>query len=209
MINNWIEWLGYLASIVVAVSLTMTNIKRLRWINLAGSLAFTLYGWILQVYPVMIVNLFISGINIYYLIRIAKTKARFHLVPISWNTSIFLPRFVEFYLKDIHEHFDNISVETLKKYSSIFITRNVVPVGLFVYEPQDNGVIKIHLDYAIPMYRDFENARYFFREFRTIMQKEGYRTYTASSKNLKHQHYLKQMKFTEVQNQPGNFIRQV
>ena len=35
---NWIEWLGYIAS--VAVSLTMRKIKRLRWINLIGAISF-------------------------------------------------------------------------------------------------------------------------------------------------------------------------
>ncbi|MBT4063911.1 MAG: hypothetical protein HOE72_01480 [Candidatus Marinimicrobia bacterium] len=35
---NWIEWLGYIAS--VAVSLIMRKIKRLRWINLIGAISF-------------------------------------------------------------------------------------------------------------------------------------------------------------------------
>ena len=90
---KWIEWLGYLASIIVAVSLTMANIRRLRWINLLGASAFTLYGWILNLYPVFFVNLFITFINIYYLIRMSLTKDRFHLIPISWKTRL-VPSFV-------------------------------------------------------------------------------------------------------------------
>lgn len=206
---NWIEWLGYSASIIVAISLTMANIRRLRWINLLGALAFTIYGWILNLYPVFIVNLFISFINIYYLIRMELTKDRFHLIPVSWNTSIFLPRFLEFYLDDIQKYFLNIDLDFLKKYDSIFITRNVVPVGLFVYEKKEDGIIQIHLDYEIPSYRDYESARYFFREFRTLMTKDGYHTYVTHSSNPAHQKYLMMMKFIEDQNELGTFVREI
>ncbi|MBT3590731.1 MAG: hypothetical protein HOK52_02505 [Candidatus Marinimicrobia bacterium] len=206
---KWIEWLGYLASIIVAVSLTMANIRRLRWINLLGASAFTLYGWILNLYPVFFVNLFITFINIYYLIRMSLTKDRFHLIPISWKTSIFLPRFIEFYLDDIQNHFGNIDIDFLKNYDSIFITRNVVPVGLFIYEKENDGIIKIHLDYEVPTYRDYETARYFFREFRELMNRDGYHTYITFSTISAHQKYLKIMNFIEDKKEPGKFIRKI
>ena len=59
MIIEWTEWLGYIASVIVAVSLTMTNIRRLRLINLIGAITFTIYGAVLQLYPIIVVNGFI------------------------------------------------------------------------------------------------------------------------------------------------------
>ncbi len=206
---EWTEWLGYVASLVVAVSLTMTNIRRLRLINLMGAIAFTVYGVVLHLYPVMIVNGFIIGINIYYLIRISLTREQFHLIPISWDTSIFLPRFIEFYIRDIRKHFPDLDIEALRLYRTIFITRNVVPVGLFIYEHQEHGIIRIQLDYEIPMYRDYESARYFFREFRGLMQKKGFHTYITYSNTPLHQRYLRRMKFTEDPTEPGRFIRKM
>jgi hypothetical protein len=209
MTFNWIEWLGYAASIVVAVSLMMTNIRRLRWINLIGAVAFTVYGALLQVYPVLVVNGFIVGVNVYYLIRLSLTKDHFHLIPISWDTSIFLPRFIEFYLQDIRKHFPNLKVDELRQYRSIFISRNVVPVGLFIYERKEAGIIHIHLDYEIPMYRDFESARYFFREFRHMVQEKGFHTYEAYCNVSIHQRYLRRMKFVEDSAEPGRFVRKM
>jgi len=209
MTFNWIEWLGYIASIVVAISLMMTNIRRLRWINLLGAVAFTVYGALLQIYPVLVVNAFIVGVNMYYLIRLSLTKEHFHLIPISWDTSIFLPRFIEFYLPDIKKHFPNLKVDELRQYRSIFITRNVVPVGLFIYERMEGGIIRIHLDYEIPMYRDFESARYFFREFRNLVQEKGFHTYEAYCNVPIHQRYLKRMKFVENYAEPGRFERKM
>ena len=206
---SWVEWVGYLASVVVAISLTMTNIRRLRWINLAGALTFTFYGYLLELYPILVVNAFIVGVNLYYLIRISFTREQFHLIPISWDTSIFLPRFIEFYLADIHKHFPDIDVEALRQHRPIFISRNVVPVGLFIYERQEEGIIRIHLDYEIPMYRDFESARYFFHEFREMMKEKGFHTYITYCETAVHQRYLRRMKFTEDPQEPGRFVRKI
>lgn len=67
-----IEWVGYLASLMVAISLIMTDIVKLRIINSIGCLIFVIYGAIIKAYPVAVMNAFIVVINIYYLIRMKK-----------------------------------------------------------------------------------------------------------------------------------------
>jgi hypothetical protein len=69
------EMLGYLASVFVAVSLTMRSLPRLRVINLIGALLFTAYGLIISAYPVAVVNAFIAVVNIYYLQQSFKVTA--------------------------------------------------------------------------------------------------------------------------------------
>lgn len=64
---NYFELLGYSASVLVAVSLTMRSLTRLRVINMVGSLLFTIYGFIIGAYPVAVLNAFIVLVNIYYL----------------------------------------------------------------------------------------------------------------------------------------------
>ena len=82
-------------------------------------------------------------------------------------------------------------------------------MGLFIYEHQQNGIIRIHLDYEIPSYRDYESARYFFREFRGMMQEKGFHTYVSYCQVPVHQRYLRRMKFIEDVNEPGRFIRKM
>uniref|UniRef100_Q0HY62 Uroporphyrinogen decarboxylase n=1 Tax=Shewanella sp. (strain MR-7) TaxID=60481 RepID=Q0HY62_SHESR len=69
------EWVGYLASVVVAISLMMSNIKKLRWWNLLGSALFVAYGVAIQAYPVAAVNFFIVLIDAYYLVVIYREQA--------------------------------------------------------------------------------------------------------------------------------------
>ncbi|MCE9788342.1 hypothetical protein [Shewanella chilikensis] len=73
-INIW-EWVGYLASVVVAISLMMSNIKRLRWWNLLGAALFVAYGVAIAAYPVALVNFFIVLIDAYYLVKLYRTPA--------------------------------------------------------------------------------------------------------------------------------------
>ncbi|ESE39275.1 YgjV family protein [Shewanella decolorationis] len=69
------EWVGYLASVVVAISLMMSDIKKLRWLNLFGAMLFVAYGIAIQAYPVAAVNFFIVLIDIYYLVVIYREQA--------------------------------------------------------------------------------------------------------------------------------------
>ncbi|AAN54141.2 YgjV family protein [Shewanella oneidensis MR-1] len=69
------EWVGYLASVVVAISLMMSDIKKLRWLNLFGAMLFVAYGMAIQAYPVAAVNFFIVLIDLYYLIKIYRESS--------------------------------------------------------------------------------------------------------------------------------------
>lgn len=71
---SWVEWLGYLASILIGISMFMKDIVKLRFINLIGSILFAIYGFIIKVYPVAIINVIIAFVNIYYIYDITKKK---------------------------------------------------------------------------------------------------------------------------------------
>ena len=64
-----VEILGYAASIMIALSLTMKNIVKLRVLNLIGCILFTIYGLMIEAWPVAITNGFIVCVNVYFLIK--------------------------------------------------------------------------------------------------------------------------------------------
>lgn len=68
METNWIEFIGYLGSLLVAISLSLKSVKNLRTVNFMGALAFVVYGLLIQSYPVVILNSYLCGANIYRLI---------------------------------------------------------------------------------------------------------------------------------------------
>lgn len=64
-----VELVGYLASALVAVSMVMVSIVRLRVINMLGAVAFLVYGLFLPSIPIMLTNGFILAVNIVHLRR--------------------------------------------------------------------------------------------------------------------------------------------
>lgn len=65
----FIEWLGYTASILVAISFLMKSINKLRLINTVGAFCFVVYAIAIKAFPVALINLFIICVNIYYLTK--------------------------------------------------------------------------------------------------------------------------------------------
>lgn len=59
-----VEWIDYLASILIVISLMMTNILRLRIINTIGCVTFVVYGLLVGAYPVALSNFAIILINL-------------------------------------------------------------------------------------------------------------------------------------------------
>jgi hypothetical protein len=63
-----IEYLGYLASILIAISITISGGFYFRVLNMTGSICFMIYGLFIGSWPVAIINIYGVGINIYHLI---------------------------------------------------------------------------------------------------------------------------------------------
>lgn len=70
--STFIEWIGYLASILIVISMFMKDIFKLRFINLVGCILFVIYGLIIEAYPVALANGIIVFVNLYYLYKLFK-----------------------------------------------------------------------------------------------------------------------------------------
>ena len=68
---SWVEWIGYAAMATVLISFLMKSVTKLRIVNSFGCLLFVFYGFVLQPIskPIIITNLAIFGINLYYLLQ--------------------------------------------------------------------------------------------------------------------------------------------
>ncbi|WP_100753832.1 YgjV family protein [Vibrio salilacus] len=71
---DMVEILGYAASIMVAISLTMKDIVKLRVLNFIGCALFTSYGLMIDAWPVVVTNGFIACVNVYFLAKMQIEK---------------------------------------------------------------------------------------------------------------------------------------
>ena len=70
------EWVGYIASGLVAISITIKGGLYFRILNLAGSVCFLIYGIIIGSWPVKIINVYGIGINIFHLTKIILNRKK-------------------------------------------------------------------------------------------------------------------------------------
>ena len=191
-----VEWIGYIASLIVLISLVMSSVKKLRWINMIGSIIFAVYGVLIKSYPVAVMNLGIVLVNIYYLVQLYGKKDLFKLIPITDNA--YLNHFMDVYKKDMSQFIDLSFDLTNKDLTRFFVSRNTVPAGLFIGRKIENDTFEIIVDYTTPAYRDFKMAEFLFKNQKEVFHEQGYKTLLSKPGQETHRAYLEKIGFKKV-----------
>ena len=192
-----LEWIGYTASLIVLVSLLMSSIKKLRWINLFGALIFGAYGFMIGSMPTGLMNLGIVVIDAYYLYKIYLSKDYLRILPIE-GESQYLTQFLEFYLDDIKKFVDITKFRISDAKIKLYLLRNMNPAGLFVCDEYDNHSLEILFDYVIPLYRDFQIGSFIYGKQKVYFLSKGYNRFIVFTENKDHIKYIKKMGFIEA-----------
>lgn len=187
------ELIGYAASILVAVSLMMSAIVKLRVVNMIGALTFSVYGVLIGSIPVAAMNGFIVLINIYYLLKIYRDEEYFQLLEEDENSN-YTRAFLKFYKDHIKNYQPSYSFDKPRNFS-LFVLRDMVPAGLVQGNIDENGVLRIDLDFVIPNYRDFKIGRYLFTEKIGFFRSRNIRAIRTSAGNKDHNDYLERTGF--------------
>jgi len=189
-----IEYFGTAASVIVAVSLTQKNIKKLRILNGIGAVAFAIYGLMIKAWPVFGLNAFIAVIDVYYLVEMKRRKDYFELMKIEHPAdSTYLKNFIDFYIDDIRKFMPEFDPEIIQSASVVFVLRDMMPVSLVIYSEFDDKV-EVFADYALPAYRDMQNSKYFFEKL-TATFDEKKKVYITKPGSGLHNKYLQTMGF--------------
>lgn len=190
---DFITIFGYAGSVLVAVSLTMSSIVKLRIINFFGASCFATYGLIIGAYPVFFLNGFITLIDIYYLIQIFSAKEYFRILEVSPNSE-YLSYFLKFHEKEIKNFIPSFEFVPNENYHVMFVLRDTVSAGLVISEYLENDVVYMKLDYAVPGYRDFKMGKYVFAK---IFKNTNVSKIYSEAGNPKHEKYLQKMGFVK------------
>ncbi|WP_078548910.1 YgjV family protein [Litchfieldia alkalitelluris] len=208
---NWLEWLGYLASLIVLISLLMSSIIKLRWINLIGSSLFSLYGFLIGALPVGLMNLGIALINIYYLVKIYSASAKkeyFNILSIE-SDSEYLNHFLNFYKEGLKKFADLSKIKANTYDVSFYILRNMVPAGVFLGSKHDENTLKVELDFVIPEYRDFKIGEFVYEDSKDYFLDKGYNRLISYSSVDEHIVYLRKMGFKEKEENGSKYFEKL
>ncbi len=191
---NLLDWFGYFATLVILVSLMMSSIIKLRWINLIGSVMFAVFGFMIGSIPTTVLNLGIVVIDAYYLYKLYNGKDEFNVVEAELDSKYF-----HYYLKkhstEIKEQVESLDFSSGEK--AYYFVRNDNTAGLLVGRRLKEDVFFIDLDFVSERYRDFKIGMHFLGESRIKKILTGYRELQAVAKTKHHEEYLKKVGFNK------------
>lgn len=204
-----LDWIGYIASLIVLISLLMSSIKKLRWINLVGAALFGAYGFMIGSLPTGLMNVGIALIDIFYLVRMYKSREYFKVLPIEQDSD-YLHSFLDFYNEDITK-FNELDYEAIENATiKFYILRNMSPAGIFICQEYDSKTLTISLDYVIPQYRDFKIGNFVFETQQATFLAKGYHRFIVFTDNKAHINYVKKMGFSPSKvNGKDCFIKEI
>jgi len=201
---NWQEILGYVASVIVAVSLMMNSLLKLRWINLIGSAMFSAYGFIIGAIPVGVLNGFIALINIYYLVKMYNTEDYFKILSIE-SLDNYLSEYLNFYKQDIHQFFPLFKEDT-KFTFGYYILRNLALSGVVLGYPENENTLIINLDFVNPEYRDLKPGKFLYKQKKQLFIEQGFEKVKCVDSSPKHEKYLLKMGFKKQNEGENSFF---
>lgn len=194
---DWLVYIGYLASVIIVVSMSMNSIVKFRIINLIGASLFSTYGFLIEAWPVGILNTVIVSIDLYYLYGIFGRKDNFEILEVR-SDSQYLLRFLEYHNDEIRKFFPGFSYKPEMNTECFFVLRNMAVAGLFLAHIRPDGELRVGLDFVIPEYRDFKNGHFVYNLLRDRFTGKGIHRVTASNSCVDHRKYLKKLGFKEL-----------
>jgi GNAT superfamily N-acetyltransferase len=197
--------LGYTASFIILVSLTMKSIVKLRIINAAGSLLFVLFAVLTLSWPTVVMNVGIICIDLWYVLSVSHTRAEYRLVRAE-RGSAWLEFFYETHEDEISRIFGSSAFSDAKGFS-YFVCNNEI-AGLFAWKDAEGGDCRILIDYVTPRYRDTRIGRYFFQQQLPHFREQGFRRFVYRDVGPEHWAYLRRIGFTET-DEGGCFAKEI
>jgi hypothetical protein len=191
------EFVGYLASALVVLSLTMASVVRLRIISLCGSITFVVYGILLESVPIVITNVSISVINVWFLRRefaLGAPHGRDLGVSHIRPDSPFLRDFVAFHLIDIHRFQPDFRLPSGDDVVTLLLNRDGQPAGLVIGRRTDS-TLTIDLDYVLGPYRDSRLGRWLYGPGAAVFRADGIERLRSAGTTDTHRKYLERVGF--------------
>lgn len=183
--------IGYLSTIMILISFLMTSVVKLRIVSAIGSAIFVVFAIATKSYPTAIMNFGVVVINIYFLVRLLKAEKLTTMLPIETD-SPYLKEFETFYGADMQRFFPEVATQKDEADKAYFVYYDLVPVGLLLGKTQEDGSLRILVDYTTPKYRDASVGKFLYRR---LLKNEGYSSLYFQDPSEKHEAYLSTVGF--------------
>ncbi|MFD1507749.1 YgjV family protein [Georgenia yuyongxinii] len=191
-----LEIIGWVGSAVVVWSMMQQRILRLRVINLVGCLIQVVYNGVLEVWPVVALNVVLAGVQIFNLYRLLRTRhspAEYGVLRVD-PAGEYLHHLLALHRADI-QRFTPSYREASPQQEAYLIVRGEETVGYVLLHDAGDGVAQVDLDYVIEKYRNFTPGEFVFHSS-DVLREAGYRKVVTAPRMRKP--YYAKIGFTQA-----------
>lgn len=190
-----LEIVGYVGSALIAISMMMRSVLRLRLLNLAGAIVLTVYAILIQAWPIVALDGFITVVNSYEIWRLLKERrqhSEFDVLEVE-TSSRYLRKFVSQYREDIRRFQPEFPGAHVAE-RAFLILKDALVAGVVLVRgtTDDRRVGVVELDYILPWHRDLQPARYLYEQ-RRLLHQIGFDEVVARPGTDKHRQYLERV----------------
>lgn len=194
----YIEIFGYIGTALVLLSMMMTQVARLRIVNIAGSFVSMTYAAICSTWPVVFLNFGLIIINSMQLIRLHRLKSFFKVVRADPSDKS-VEYILEHYGNDIKQCFPESRID-LDDSSDVYVVFDGAEAVGILAGKREGATLYVSLDYVSRKYRDRSVAKILYEK----LGKSGICEIVTDAHTDKHRKYLLKMNF---KSREGTFVK--
>jgi hypothetical protein len=163
---GWVQALGWAGSALLVFSILQARVLRFRVLNLLACLILVVFNAILQIWPMVAMNVVLSAINVWFIRRLLsdRTDERAYEVLEVAADDTYLQHFLRVHATDIARFFPRFG-ETAPRgdRTAYLVQKGNETVGVVVVRDAGDGVAQVDLDYVTPRFRDFSPGEFVYR----------------------------------------------
>jgi len=164
---DWLDALGWAGSALLVFSLLQSRILRFRVLNTVASLLLVLFNALIEVWPMVAMNVVLAGINLFFIRRLLldqHDETAYDVLEVGLDDA-YLQHFLRVHGDDIRRHFPAArwSGTAPEDRAAFLVEKGDETVGVVLVRDAGDGVAQVEVDYVTPRFRDFTPGEFVYR----------------------------------------------
>jgi hypothetical protein len=163
---SWVQALGWAGSALLVFSILQARVLRFRVLNLLACLILVVFNAILQIWPMVAMNVVLSAINVWFIRRLLSDRSderAYEVLEVAADDT-YLRHFLRVHATDIARFFPRFGEAAPGgDRTAYLVQKGNETVGVVVVRDAGDGVAQVDLDYVTPRFRDFSPGEFVYR----------------------------------------------
>jgi hypothetical protein len=174
---TWLDALGWAGSALLVFSLMQARVLRFRVLNLVACVILVVFNAILEIWPMVAMNVVLSAINLWFLRKLLAERhdeKAFAVLEVS-PADEYLRHVLRVHQADMLKHQPDLLWDGAAPGRRAFLVlHGDETVGVVLAREEADGVLQIELDWVSPRFRDFAPGEFVWRRSE-VLREQGLR----------------------------------